>query len=282
VPTSVVSSGIWQSLPLFVYAFNCAVPFIPIFVEMKRKKGLRVRITVSFAVLLCFLTYCACAFGGYWSFCGKACPNILDCFPASDALILPGRVALLFILTGCIPLFNFIVRHCIEKQMGWISEGSRESQRPLCSVVLTIVLVAAATIMAVVFKNLGVVLGLTGAIGGSILVWILPGFFLLKLGKLGVTRARLYGDKTPLSMFRSPPPAEVTPSTSPKMFESDSSKQSSPRPLESPLGAVAGLAGSAAAPAGTRTNDLKFQGVVLVVVGLLLLCLGTVVTIMQP
>lgn len=271
-----VGPAVFQSLPLFVYSFNCVVPFIPIFAEMKRKKGTRVRTTLTAAVLLCFVVYCMCAFGGYWAFCGRSCPNILDCYPAADALILPARIALVILVIPTIPLFNYVARQCIEKQVGLSAEASdagRGSQRSIASIILTIALVAAANTIAVLTQNLSVVLGLTGALGGSILVWILPGLFLLKLGRAGVSKDALYKDR---ALFMSPAalafssPAHRGPSPS----ASDSQLSESPS-----LPLLAGCESPGERTQTAQRPNFQFEGYTLVTIGTLLLVLGTILTL---
>jgi len=245
-------SGLWQSLPLFIYAFNCVVPFVPILTEMKRKRPTRIRTTLTFAVTVCLIAYCMCAFGGYLGFCDRACPNILDCYPASNGLVLPARIALLVNLIFIVPLFNFIVRGCLEKQLGLVSDAPgadmTESSNPTLSVFLTVVLVSSSTALACVFKNLGVILGLTGAVGGSILVWILPGLFLLKMLKTGGGKAALYG--VPLTVVDTPG-SETNLSFVDQDFSGDDAKEA----------------------------RLKFSAYMLISLGVVLLCLGTALTI---
>jgi len=256
--------GLWQSLPLFIYAFNCVVPFVPILIEMKRKRAARVRTTLTFAVTVCFISYCMCAFGGYLAFCDKACPNILDCYPADNALVLPARVALLINLIFIVPLFNVIVRSCVEKQIGLVSDAPgadvTESKRPFCSLLLTFFLVGSSNALACVFSNLSIILGLTGAVGGSILVWILPGLFVLKMLKFTGGKAALYGVvMSPLGETPGAPLRKETP------------KQAEPNRTN----------GNTAKGALGNDAFLKLGSYFLVIGGTLLLCLGTGVTLLQ-
>lgn len=243
--------GLWQSLPLFIYAFNCVVPFVPILNEMKRKQAPRVRSTLTFAVTVCLIAYCMCAFGGYLAFCDRACPNILDCYPASNGLVLPARVALLINLIFIVPLFNVIVRGCLEKQFGLVSDApgadTTESNKPALSVLLTICLVSLSTASACIFQNLGVILGLTGAVGGSILVWILPGLFLLKMiktddQKVCTVSAANSGSLDGIALTES------------QLAQNSKAKD-------------------------TKETRLKFAAYLLICIGVLLLCLGTVLTV---
>lgn len=169
-------AGLWQSLPLLTFTFNCVVQFIPIFAEMKRPQSIRVRDTLASAVLFCFVVYTVIAMAGYLSFCDRSCPNILDCYPANNRMILYARIALVLILLFSFPLASYNVRLSFNKRLGLTT---------VTHFLVTFALVAFANVVAVQFKDLAVILGLNGAIGGSILVQIFPGFCALEMCKQG-------------------------------------------------------------------------------------------------
>merc|ERR1711908_187001 len=127
--------------------------------------------------------------------------------------------------------------------------------------VLTCVLVGAATGCAVVFKNLGVILGLTGAIGGSILVWILPGLFLLKMGRMGISKDAFFRDG---ALFMSPPPLPTPPSVPATPLSPSTLPLTTPEPHYNES-------------SSRETIEIRFRigGYVLVTIGTLLLFLGT-------
>lgn len=179
-PESIVwfsfGTGLWQSLPLLTFTFNCCVQFIPVFTEMKRAQGIRVRVTVASAVLFCLTAYFICALGGYLSFCDRSCPNILDCYPANNRPILLARIGIVFILLFSFPLASFAVRLGFDRMFGLTT---------VTHFLVTAAVVAFANVVAIEFDNLALVLGLNGAIGGSIIVQIFPGLCAWEMSRQG-------------------------------------------------------------------------------------------------
>ena len=168
--------GLWQSIPILILAFNPVVAYVPVLTEMKRKRSKRVRVTTFAAVLLCFLVYVSASFGGYLSFCDRVCPNILDCYPAENVLVLFARVSLIMILVCTFPVYAFPVRLALLRAL-----KVKKQNKQKMSDALSLLIVFSALTLANIFSNLDVVIGLTGATCGVSTLILLPGIFWVKL-----------------------------------------------------------------------------------------------------
>jgi len=148
--------------------------------------------------------------------------------------------------------------------------------------VLVVILVGAATAIAIVFRSLDVILGLTGAIGGSVLVWILPGLFLLKMGEMGLPKEGLFRDEALLMSLVSPqsiPTVSPLPSL-PSIPESTPTHLQSPFPSPSPPSSEDGTK-LEIIPEDVPKPRFRKRGYALVIMGTILLCMGTAMTILQ-
>merc|ERR1712130_595974 len=176
------TSGLFKALPLFVFAYNCQVQFVSYKYNMYNPNTKRVRLMLSATMVFCMIIYMANASGGYLTFCGETLPNLLDSYKSNDDLILPARAALSFVLSCSYPLYSHAIRSSLE--LTFFDNDRSRKQKQIFYYGSTLLIVGSMTAIAIFFKELDQVLGLTGAIAGSSLVYILPGATFAKVSTI--------------------------------------------------------------------------------------------------
>ncbi|GMI37162.1 hypothetical protein TrRE_jg6177, partial [Triparma retinervis] len=177
------ASSILQALPLFCFAFNCQVQYPTIRSSSSSPPGSPGPPSVPQSPLIlstmstCAIIYSISAASGYSTFCVSTSSNVLDAYPSSDPLILAARWAFAVVLLCSYPLYSTaIVRDLGEYLYG----PSFNSLPPPPSLAparwsLSALVVLSMSCIAYLDPPLTTITGLTGAVGGSALVYVLPG-----------------------------------------------------------------------------------------------------------
>ncbi|KAJ1620693.1 transmembrane amino acid transporter protein-domain-containing protein [Pavlovales sp. CCMP2436] len=163
----------FKSVPLLVFAFNCQVPFLPIVAEMGHPSWRDISGLLAFTFAGCAALYWAVALLGFLSFGETVEANVIDSFADSDTKAVLARIAMVLVLIFSFPLYLFAIRLSI----GRLLLGTEDLPPvPHCALTAAIVLGCAA--VASRFETLEVPLGLTGALAGSCIVFVIPGILL--------------------------------------------------------------------------------------------------------
>ncbi|GMI27875.1 hypothetical protein TeGR_g15197 [Tetraparma gracilis] len=165
-----MSEGLFTSLPIFCFAFNCQVQFIPIKQELHDPSPSRVRLLVLAVMAGVCLLYAADASLGYASYCADTLSNILDNFASGDKLVLVARVAFVLVLNFSFPLYSTAIVSSVDSMIG--GEGVGKKRR---RVTLATLIIGAMALIVSFDPPLDKILGLTGAVGGCALVYVFPG-----------------------------------------------------------------------------------------------------------
>ena len=175
----VIGRGIFTSLPIFCFAFNCQVQFIPIVGDLRvtdgESRSSKVKILVFAVIALVCLLYVLDSVIGYLSFCADTDSNILDNY-SNDSLVRVGRVGFVITLCFSFPLYSTAIISSVDSLMRGVKAGALEMpwerRIPLATSVI-----GSMMIIVSFDPRLEAVLGLTGAVGGCSLVYIFPGLF---------------------------------------------------------------------------------------------------------
>lgn len=172
--------GIFKALPLFVFAYNCQIQFVGYKYAMSNPTPKRVVTMLLVTLWFCMFVYMTNATGGYTTFCDETLANLLDSYKGNDILILPARACISFSVACSYPLYSREIRTAIEINF-FSHKGQSVAEKKIRYYVVTILIVASMTVVAIVFQSLDKILGLAGAIAGSSVVYILPGACFAKL-----------------------------------------------------------------------------------------------------
>ncbi|GMH89359.1 hypothetical protein TL16_g11431 [Triparma laevis f. inornata] len=171
--------GLFTSLPIFCFAFNCQVQFLPLVAELKggREEGGETKVLCLIFGVMCGVCglYCLDASVGYLSFCEDTLNNILDCYGEDDVLIKISRIGFVVTLMFSFPLYSTAVVTSVHSLT-----SSSSSSRGLSfgrRISLATIIVGSMAVIVSFDPPLDAVLGLTGAIGGCSLVYVFPGLF---------------------------------------------------------------------------------------------------------
>ncbi|KAK8809408.1 hypothetical protein WA171_000990 [Blastocystis sp. BT1] len=174
----ILDKNIFAVLPIFCFGHCSQVQFIPIVADMEKPTRKRVGIVVFFAYLLIFTLYVLNSFSGYYSFCGYSASNVLDSYPALDPLILVGRLIISFALCFTFPLYGYSVREVVIKTFHLQNTAYWKLA------LVTVIMVLSCMTVAIFFNDLSTVIGITGAIGGSSLMCIIPSIMFIRWTKI--------------------------------------------------------------------------------------------------
>lgn len=161
---------------------------------MKKPTVKNVRILLISAIAFVLLLYLPNSLAGYITFCDKILGDELDCYDSSNIPMLIARIALPFTISVTYPLYSHTLRMSISKVL-----FGTPYPDTLFRYLITIIFLGISLIVAIFFKQIDVVAGITGALGGSMLVLIVPGILYYKVSK--EHRTKFYYLKVAISVF---------------------------------------------------------------------------------
>ena len=213
-------AGLFVGIPITMVSFTCHYNVPRMYFELERRSLARMAAAAAACFSFAMLVYQGTAFAGYSLFGAATKNDILANFADDDAAALAARVALVLVMCFSFPIVfnNFRATVCgmlpraLQDRIdlagtcrsgdGAGGEGNavREggaalSAGPLARcgaafaatvrdwpfIAFTAVLVAFCVLVAVVVPDLGLILGYKGALGASLILYVLPGVFFFVL-----------------------------------------------------------------------------------------------------
>lgn len=181
------TDGLFKCLPIFSFAFGCQTQLFLLYDSMDDPTLKSINYIVSSAVNTCSGAYLLVGFFGYVTFCDSDITgDIINDVPSSFTTDL---LKLGFVISIAItfPLIIFPCRSCLYTllfpQRPKVSEDMEE--RPVLPEihfkVLTVLIVLSAVVTGIFVPNVEFVLALNGATVGSLICYIFPAMFFLKV-----------------------------------------------------------------------------------------------------
>lgn len=171
------NSSAINNISVIVFSYTCQPNFFSVFDELGEPKR-RQRANRSSAIACASSGTLYALFGilGYFIGGRGVADNVVNSLPKYDAPVLIARLALVFVVTFSLPILFHPMRICFESMFTAprFQKVSEATRRYIIAAILLLVLWA----IALAFKDLGVVLSLTGATGATILSFIVPGYLL--------------------------------------------------------------------------------------------------------
>ena len=169
-----------SNLSIIVFAYACQPNFYAVFDEIgepnRKKRATRSSLFASTAAAFIYALFGI--FGAYGA--GVNCKaNIMASLPSGSWYVTVGRFAIMLNVSCGFPLLFHPFRVCVESMFDnakCCSKFSARQRRYLVTTVLLLLVVA----VAMAFKELDLVLSLTGCTGGAIVSFILPGYIYWK------------------------------------------------------------------------------------------------------
>ena len=169
------NSSAINNISVIVFSYTCQPNFFSVFDELGEPKR-RKRANRSSAIACAASGTLYALFGilGYLIGGRGVADNVVNSLPKYDTLVLIARLALVFVVTFSLPILFHPMRICFESMFTAprFQKVSEATRRYIIAAILILILWG----IALAFKDLGIVLSLTGATGATILSFIVPGY----------------------------------------------------------------------------------------------------------
>eukprot|EP00040_Diaphanoeca_grandis_P039741 m.259988 g.259988 ORF g.259988 m.259988 type:complete len:495 (+) comp39014_c0_seq1:71-1555(+) len=177
-----IEADLFSVIPIVSFAFVCHMNVFPIYRQLKRRSVSRMvgvsRRSMGAAATLYFIS----GVFGYLTFINCTSENLVEDFRVTgtsisvifDVIRMGYGLALIF----AYPVLLFEMRHCIDELIFGDIAWSRKRQ-----FFLNLGIIGFCTLLAILIKSIGTVFGFIGATSGSLLVYVMPSLFYLKLQK---------------------------------------------------------------------------------------------------
>jgi amino acid permease len=172
------SWDICLSIPIIMFAFTNQVNVFSIFTELHRPNLRRMKRVVSGSTLITFGLYFLIGIFGFLQNVKNTRPDILDNYDITQPEIAIAQIAVGITVILAFPINVFPLRFTIDALLFPNSSPSK------CGIITrTTILVSIATAMALCIPKIDIVFALIGSFCSSLVCFILPGLFYLKINE---------------------------------------------------------------------------------------------------
>ncbi|GAB5593637.1 hypothetical protein Unana1_08537 [Umbelopsis nana] len=181
------STRFFRSLPVFVFAFTCHQNIFSVYNELKDNSK-----QVMVSVILTSIGSATCIYEligtlGYLSLGKLVHPNFILEYPSS-AFVTGGRIALVVLNTFSYPLQAHPCRASLEKVIACLTAKTRKNGKappptPFQFFAMTTAILIFSYITAITITKLDLVLAFVGSTGSTLISFILPGLFYVKINE---------------------------------------------------------------------------------------------------
>ncbi|KAG2183456.1 hypothetical protein INT43_006462, partial [Umbelopsis isabellina] len=181
------STRFFRSLPVFVFAFTCHQNLFSVYNELKdNSKQVMVSVILT-SIGSATVIYELIGTLGYLSLGRMVHPNFILEYPSS-AFVTGGRIALVILNTFSYPLQAHPCRSSLEKVIACLTAKTRKNGRappssPFQFYVMTTAILISSYIVAMTVTKLDLVLAFVGSTGSTLISFILPGLFFVKINE---------------------------------------------------------------------------------------------------
>ncbi|NXI00338.1 S38A4 protein, partial [Pachycephala philippinensis] len=175
----VFNSQTAYAIPILAFAFVCHPEVLPIYSELKDRSRKRMQNVSNVSITGMLIMYLLAALFGYLTFYGEVEDELLHTYTkvyTFDTLLLSVRLAVLVAVTLTVPLVLFPIRSSIsallfpERPFSWIRHF-----------LLAAVILAFNNLLVIFVPTIRDIFGFIGASSATMLIFILPGAFYLRI-----------------------------------------------------------------------------------------------------
>ncbi|KAJ3443302.1 amino acid transporter [Anaeramoeba flamelloides] len=171
------SMEIFLALPIATFAFICHTALFPVLKGLGQPIEKRANIITGSAILISFTVYLIISLFGYFIFFDKTNGDLLNSFSESSGIANSARIAMSITMCFISPVFFFVTRDAyVETFMPKTKELSGWK-----FFLITTFLFGIELIGSLYVPNIVVAFDLTSAIAGSLIMFVLPSLYYLKL-----------------------------------------------------------------------------------------------------
>ncbi|KAM9327715.1 sodium-coupled neutral amino acid symporter 2-like [Pholidichthys leucotaenia] len=177
----VFNSQTVYTVPILTFAFVCHPAILPLYEELKDRSRRRMQGVANVSFLAMLIMYLLAALFGYLTFNINVEPELLHTYSGYykyDVLLLIVRLAVVTAVTLTVPVVLFPIRTTVNhllwptKEFSWIRH-----------IIITVVLLAGTNILVIFIPSIKDIFGFIGASAASMLIFVLPSAFYIKLVK---------------------------------------------------------------------------------------------------
>ncbi|NXF05600.1 S38A4 protein, partial [Smithornis capensis] len=167
------------AIPILAFAFVCHPEVLPIYSELKDRSRKRMQNVSNISITGMLIMYLLAALFGYLTFYGEVEDELLHTYTkvyTFDALLVSVRLAVLMAVTLTVPLVLFPIRSSIsallfpKRPFSWIRHF-----------LIAAVILAFNNLLVIFVPTIKDIFGFIGASSATMLIFILPGAFYLRL-----------------------------------------------------------------------------------------------------
>ncbi|CAO3671866.1 unnamed protein product [Umbelopsis vinacea] len=179
------STKFFTSLPVFVFAFTCHQNIFSVYNEQKDNSQKKINQVIGTSIGIAIVLYEGIAVMGYLSFGKAVMGNIILEYPAS-IFVTGGRIAIVVLVLLSYPLQCHPCRNSLDKILssGRIDVNGTKIQSPPSTmkfIAITIGILLGTYFVSITMTKLDLVLAFVGSTGSTVISFILPSLFYLKL-----------------------------------------------------------------------------------------------------
>ncbi|NXH43357.1 S38A4 protein, partial [Dicaeum eximium] len=177
----VFNSRTAYAIPILAFAFVCHPEVLPIYSELKDRSRKRMQNVSNISITGMLIMYLLAALFGYLTFYGEVEDELLHTYTkvyTFDSLLLSVRLAVLVAVTLTVPLVLFPIRSSVgallfpKRPFSWIRHF-----------LIAAVILAFNDLLVIFVPTIKDIFGFIGASSATMLIFILPGAFYLRIVK---------------------------------------------------------------------------------------------------
>lgn len=170
----------FKALPVFVFAFTCHQNMFPVCNEVQNASRERLNSVIFLAYLLCGVIFWISAMLGYATYGENILSNALKGYPLTTVV----EVSQLFYSLLAVLSFPMQLHPARKAALALLTvvagEAPSDTNANRRFQIVTCVLVVGCLTVALLVRDLGIVLGIVGASGSTLVTYILPGIIYMR------------------------------------------------------------------------------------------------------
>ena len=182
---------LFRSLPIFIFAYTCHANTFAIVNELKDCTPSRINQIIVYTIAFCCVLYCTVGYAGYFTYGDQCQSDLLVKYPQDSVSIVIVRIALSIAVAFSYPINVQPCRHCMASLIFNVSNADLELSR-MKFILLTTGICGCTIVVAMIVKDLGIVLGIVGATGITTMSFILPGLFYYNINDEEIRNGKWY------------------------------------------------------------------------------------------
>lgn len=170
------------AVPIICFGFQCHVPAVAIYAEMKRASVPRFGVVTVIAMAICTTAYAITGSFGYLTFGAKVKGDVLLNYDADDVLVNLARVMLTLIVLSTAAVVLFCGRSCVEglylalfRMSPAVAEVNERKRR----IIQTLIWFGLSLIIALFVTDIGKAVALIGGLA-ALFIFFFPGICLVQ------------------------------------------------------------------------------------------------------